>query len=95
MTPTKNEWEERFDKACDDAAYFNDGLLDASSRSSLKAFIRAEKEKSEAETLKKVLEVVEGMKPRENETNWHQSYNEGQIDFANNLTDKLTHITKE
>lgn len=68
MTPTttKNEWEERFDNL--KWIREEDRLYDlAAYATKVKAFIRAEKETSEAETLKKVLEAVEGMRKTEYE----------------------------
>jgi len=52
------DWEKELEKVCDDAAYFNDGLLDASSRKSLHAFIQSLLSRKEEEVRKKVMEFI-------------------------------------
>lgn len=108
MTPTNNEWEEGLhylilslltpsshagNPPIVDFKFWHNKEGVAYIEAKLTDFIRAEKQKSEAETLKKVLEVVEGMRlawSGSNDIN-ERSYNQALSD----LTDKLTHLTKE
>jgi hypothetical protein len=58
-SPKTEDWEVRFVEVCDDAAYFNDGLLDGDSRERIKSFIAKEKQASFLEALRLVEEEMD------------------------------------
>jgi len=107
MTPTKNDWEERFDSDPVIGGGFRDLRIMLRTRegidsaidehqSAIKAFIAREKKLSEEETLKKVLEVVKSRKAEYHKGGsfWDQA--ETAIDkVLSDLAAKLTHLTNQ